>query len=87
VGGLQAGVGREASTANKSFAQAPVHRRLEQVTQNLAKPAMPIVREGRVVRNLAIEPQATEPTISEVEMNFFVLSLGPDGRNGADAMR
>ena len=32
---------------------------------------MPILREGRVIRDLAFQPQAAEPTIDQIKVNLF----------------
>ena len=54
-------VDREAVAADQAFGKAALDRRLEQVPQNvaLAEAAVPVEREGGVVRYLAIKPEAT----------------------------
>ena len=81
VGGDQTGIDRKAFTAHQTFAQASLHDGLEQVPEDIAlpEPAMPVAREGRMVRHLAVQTQPTEPAIGEVEVHLLAQPpLGPD---------
>jgi hypothetical protein len=37
----------------------------------LAEAAMMVLREGRMIGNLAVEAQSTEPAIGQIEMDFL----------------
>jgi len=52
---------------------AALQHRLEQPPQQiaLAKAAMPVLREGRVVGHRAIEPEPAEPPVGEIQMDLF----------------
>ena len=56
------GVDREGFAPDDLFFHAARHNGLEQLAQKiaLAKTAVSFLRERRVIRNLAVEPQATE---------------------------
>ena len=77
---------RLASTAKPSPPTRPsaMQRRddrLEQLAQQvaLAEAAVAVLREGRVVGHVAVQPQPAEPAIGEVEMNLLAEPpLGPD---------
>ncbi len=60
-------------TADQPLRHAGRHRRLEQLAEHVAvaEAPMPVLREGRVIRNRAVEPQPAEPTIGEVQMDLF----------------
>ena len=62
VGPDQAGVDREAFAADQPFLDAAPHRRLEQLAQQIAvaEAAMPVLGEGRVVRNIALQAEPAE---------------------------
>ena len=77
----QAGINGEAFSAHQTLAQASFHHGLEQVPEDIALPeaAMPVAREGRVVRHLALETQSAEPSIRKVEMHLLAQPpLGTD---------
>src|SRR5580700_8310473 len=67
-----------ASTAKPSPPTSPSamqrqHRRLEHLAQQIAvaEAAVPVLREGRVVRHRALEPEPTEPAVAEVQVYFL----------------
>ena len=62
VGHDHARVDRERLAADQPFLHAARHHRLKQLAQKvaLAKTPMAILREGRMVGNLAVEPQPAE---------------------------
>jgi hypothetical protein len=65
IGHDHARIDRERLTADQPFLHAARHHSLKQLAQKvaLAKTPMAILREGRMVRNLAVEPQPAEPTV------------------------
>jgi hypothetical protein len=52
---------------------------LARLRESQVRFAMPIFREGRVIRHLAVEAEPTEPTVSEVQVNL--LTQPPLGTN------
>ena len=88
VGGDQAGIDREAIGANQALRHAASNDGLEQMPQEiaLAKAAMPVLRKGRMIGDLAVESETAEPAIGEIEMNFLAQPpLGPDAHAIADS--
>ena len=73
VGPDQAGIDREALAADQPFLDAAPDRRLEQLAQEIAvaEAAVPVLREGRVVRHVALQAEPAEPAIGEVEMHLL----------------
>ena len=73
VGPDQAGIDREAFAADQPFLDAAAHRRLEQLAQQVAvaEAAVPVLREGRMVRNIALQAEPAEPAIGEVQMHLL----------------
>ena len=41
----------------------------------LAKPAMPILGEGRMIRHSILQTKPTEPAIGQIQMHFFAQPL------------
>jgi hypothetical protein len=77
----QAGIDGEPFAADKPFGHAASHDGLEQVAQNIAvaESAMTVAREGRMIGYSAIEPQAAEPAVGQVQMDLFTQApFGPD---------
>jgi hypothetical protein len=58
----QAGVGGEALATDKPFSHAAPHCRLEQFAQQItiAEAAVTVLREGRVIRHLALQAKSAE---------------------------
>ena len=73
IGGNQAGIDRKSGSLDQPFCQAAPDHRLEQLSEQIAIPeaAMPILREARVIRHLAVETEPTEPAVSEVQVNLL----------------
>ena len=69
----QAGVSREAVATDKPFSHAAPHCRLEQLAQEItiAEAAMTVLREGRVIRHVALQTEPAEPPIGQVQMHFL----------------
>ena len=87
VGGNQAGVDRKPVGADQPFCHAALDDGLEQVAQHvaLAKAAMPVLRERRVIGNFAIQSEPAEPAIGQIEMNLLAKPpFGPDAHAVAD---
>ena len=87
VGRDQAGVDGETLGADQPFSHAARDDGLEQIPQDVAltKTPMPVLRKGRMIGNFAIQPEATKPTIGEIEMNLFAqAALGTDAHAIAD---
>jgi hypothetical protein len=57
-----ASIDREALAADQPLGDAALHRRLEHLAQQIAvaKPPVPVLREGRVIRHRAVEPKPAE---------------------------
>jgi len=73
--------------ADKNFGNTALYDRLEQPPENIAltEPSMPVAREGRMVRHLALKSQAAEPAIGEVQMSLLAQSaLGTDSKTITD---
>jgi len=69
----QAGVHRKAFTADQPFLDRPANDRLKHMAEGVTLPeaSMAVLRERRVIRNLAVQAQPAEPAISEVQMDFI----------------
>ena len=83
----QAGVHGETFTAHQPFVQAALHHRLEQVTEQIAitEAAVPVLGKGGVVRHLSLQPEAAEPAVSQVQLDFLTqASLRADAEAIAD---
>jgi len=62
----------KALAADQPFLHAPVDHTLEQMSKGVAltKPAVPILRERRVVRHRILETQPTEPAVGQIEVDL-----------------
>ena len=62
VGHDHTGVNREGLASHDPFLHAARHHRLKQLAQEiaLAKPAVAVLGKGRMIGDLAVEPQAAE---------------------------
>ena len=69
----QARIDREPLGPDQALRHAALNDALKQMTQRiaLAKAAMPVLGKGRVIRNLAVEAEPTEPAIRQIEMDLF----------------
>jgi len=62
IGLDHAGINRKALAAHQSLGQAALHSRLEHLAQQIAiaETAVPVLREGRMVRHRTVEPEPAE---------------------------
>jgi hypothetical protein len=77
----QAGVDCNAFAADQTLVDAATQDSLEQASQQIAiaEAAMSLLREGRMVGHIAIEPEPAKPTIGKIEVNLLAqASLGAD---------
>jgi hypothetical protein len=73
VGHDHAGVDREGFAPDNPFFDTASHHRLKQLAQKvaLAKTAVAILREGRMIGNVALETQSTEPSVGQIEVDLL----------------
>jgi hypothetical protein len=73
IGLEYAGIDRKALTLNQAHGHRRPDNPLEDVAQYvaLAEAAQSVEREGRMVRDLVLEIEPTEPPICEVKLNFL----------------
>ena len=73
VGFDDARIDRKALALDETCVHAGPDHRLEYLPKEVARPetTVAINREGRMIRNLVIEIEATEPAIGKVEFDFF----------------
>jgi hypothetical protein len=73
VRGNQAGVDGEPIGSDQPFGNAALDDGFEEMAQDvaLAKAPVPVLGKGRMVRDLAIQTEPTEPAICEIEMNLL----------------
>jgi len=66
----QAGVDCEALAADQALGHAALDARLEQQAEKIAvaEAAVPVLGKGRVIRHRAVEAEAAEPAIGEIEV-------------------
>jgi hypothetical protein len=59
------------------FFHAARHHRLKQLAQEiaLAEPAVAVLGKGRMIQNVAVEPQSTKPTIGQIELDLLAQPL------------
>src|ERR1700729_4003075 len=59
----------KASPSHNPFFHTARHDGLEELTQEIAltKPAVAVLGEGRMIGNVAVEPQSTEPPVRQIE--------------------
>ncbi len=67
-----AGVDRESFASDDPFLDAARDHGLEELAQEiaLAKPAVAVLGKGRMIRNVAVEPQPTEPAVGQIEVDL-----------------
>ncbi len=83
----QAGINRKPFRTNQSFGRAAYHCRLEHVSKDVAllEPAIAVLREARVIGDLAVQTEAAEPAIGEIEVDLLAQSaLRADNHGVAD---
>src|SRR5262245_64239992 len=73
IGFDDACINRKALALHKACVHAGTDHRLEHLAQDvvIAKPAVAINRERRMIGNLVIELEAAEPTITEMKFDLF----------------
>ena len=73
VGHDDAGVDREGFAPDDPFLHAARHHRLEQLAQEiaLAETAVAVLGKRRMIGDVAVEPQATEPAIGQIEVDLL----------------
>ena len=67
----EAGVHRESFASYDPFLDATRNHGLKQFPQQiaLAETAVAVLGKGRMIGNLAVEPQAAEPTVGQIEVD------------------
>ena len=83
----QAGVDRERLAADQTDRNAGGHHALEHASEHLAlaEALVPGAREDRVVRDLVLDTQTTEPAVRQIDLNLGTdPSLRPDRKHVAD---
>ena len=73
VGHDDAGVNREGLASDDPFFHAARHHGLEQLAQKiaLAKTAVAVLGKRRMIGDVAVEPQTTEPAIGQIEVDLL----------------
>src|SRR5271156_3986938 len=73
VGDDDAGVDREGLAAHDPFLHAARNRGLEQLSQKiaLAEAAVAVLGKRRMIGDVAVEPQSTEPAIGQIEVDLL----------------
>ena len=64
---------REAFAADEAFGDAPINDRLKKLAEHIAvaEPAVPVLREARVIGYRILEAESAKPAIGQVEMHFL----------------
>jgi hypothetical protein len=72
----QAGIYCKSFRANQPLSEAAFHYRLEHMPQDIAlpEPAMAVLREAGMIRDLAVQTEAAEPAIGEIKMDLLAQS-------------
>ena len=80
IGFHDAGVDSEDFAFDQAGRHASRNNALEQVAKNitLPEPVQPVLREGRVVRNLVVEIEPAEPTVSQVQLDLLGSIYAPN---------
>jgi len=87
VGPDDRGIGAKAVAADQPFSDAARQNMFEEVTKQIAvaEPAMAVLREGRMIRHVALKSDPAKPAIGEIEMHLFAQpALGTDPHDVAD---
>ena len=84
IGFDNACINRKAFALDKSCVHAGTDPRLEHLAQDvaIAKPAVAINRERRMIGNLVIELEAAEPTITEMKFDLLMFKPPPASAGG-----
>ena len=69
----QTGIDRKGFAANQTLCDAALQDRLKNASQQiaLAETAMPVLREGGMIRDIAVEPEPAEPPVRQIEVHLF----------------
>jgi len=69
----EAGINRKAFAADQPLSNAALQDRLKDAPQEiaLAETAMPVLREGGMIGNIAVEPEPAEPPVRQIEVDLF----------------
>jgi len=69
----EAGINRKAFAADQALFNAALQDRLKDAPQEiaLAETAMPVLREGGMIGNIAVEPEPAEPPVRQIEVDLF----------------
>jgi hypothetical protein len=84
---MLAGVDREGLASHDPFLDAAPHHGLEQLAQQIAfaEPAVAVLGKGRMIGNVAVDPQPTKPAIGQIEMDLLAQpTLGTNAEAIAD---
>ena len=73
IGLHHAGIDRKALTTDQAFIHAALQDLLENEAKRFrfAEPAVPILREGRVIRHLVIDTQLAKPSVDVLSAGVF----------------
>ena len=73
IGLDDAGIGCKAFAAHQAFGQATPQDLLEDETQRVivTEPAVPILRERRMIRYRVFQAKPAKPAVSQVQVHFF----------------
>ena len=73
IGSNEAAIDGKALTADQTLGEATLDRYLEQTAQQIAvaKAAVSIFGEGRVIGHGTVETELAEPTVAEVEVDLL----------------
>src|SRR5215207_8146665 len=73
VGLDQTGIDSKALAADQPLIEASLQDGLEQAPQQIAvaKAAVPVLRKGRMIGYITVEPEPAKPAIGEVQMDLF----------------
>ena len=80
----QAGIDRKAFAANQPLRDAALQDRFKDAPQKIAfaETAMPVLREGGVIGDIAVEPEPAEPPVRQVEIDLFRAAARSGYRSG-----
>src|SRR5580704_2807129 len=77
----QTGIDRKGFAADQTLSDAALQDRLKDASQEiaLAETAMPILGEGGMIGDIAVEPEPAEPPVGQIEVDLFAETpLGAD---------
>jgi hypothetical protein len=83
----EAGINRKAFAADQALFNAALQDCLKDAPQEiaLAETAVPVLREGGMIGDIAVEPEPAEPPVRQIEVDSFAeASLGTDADSTTD---